>query len=679
MKKPANRLTKTAPRCHERTHKRAQMCHKLTHWFKPIPELPTEAPGTDNVAEEPPVSKQPRQHTTRGTSLQPHIQQALPGAVLAPTQGKPGTTPAPAHDPPPEPKKPPHNEQNEDNTQGATPTPATSDQPHSHRPNDSTQPPQAGLDTEGTQQQTSSAAPQEETRPLTVLTLNVQGLTSALEDVKALAHKLNPDVMVLTETNLARQQRKNHAVRKRLPNYNVYLSAGEGRGQGVLIAVKKHFYRMLTVVQAPPIPGHEGNALQLTLVKAGCPDWHVVGIYMPPSLPSDRRQTLYTHLSALATSCKARNEPILLTGDWNATLYDEDRRSGRKYPADNMHSEFVQQTGLTPPTERLDKQGRRGVTYRKADGGTTSRLDDTYLSVRHGTTTEQHTLKVIKTHGRMTDHNALLCAVDCDTWGAQRPKEILLPQREPITQLAGSVTATDAANLRKALAEQCGTQIQSLRCAVTAHLLQGGVEQHFRRLDGGGTAAPADARQIHRLDKIGDQPARTVVEQLAKAVQDILTPAQQLAMELWETVATTPGGLHYRPRAASRQHEKLVKVCAKVDAATAALTKALHDGVGIESATDRASDTLAAVSHITKAEQDTQTADTCADGCTLVQRLREARHALKARIKEVDKKHAKLSDQKDKRHLRKLLKARQRLGLLGIAVLPLARLQRRAR
>ena len=74
------------------------------------------------------------------------------------------------------------------------------------------------------------------------------------------------------------------------------------------------------------------------------------------------------------------------------------------------------------------------------------------------------------------------------------------------------MTAADAANLRKALAERCGTQIQTLKCATITHLLHGGVEQHFRRLDGGGNTTPADAREVHRLQQVGGQPARAVVE-----------------------------------------------------------------------------------------------------------------------------------------------------------------------
>ena len=221
---------------------------------------------------------------------------------------------------------------------------------------------------------------------LKVMTLNVRGLHSNLEDVLDVLQDHQPDVLVLTETKLTR---------KACSQACKYLS-GHGYVQrhsacqynpraGVTLLINKSFADLGTV-ETIDIPGDLGGyikAVQLRM-EVSTP-LTIVGVYMPTSHPSDKlvRSQIYRRMKALTEKANDKEEGrhnIIFAGDFNATLNKMDRASGNTNPMDNAHQTQIKEAKLYT-LDPVQAGNPRNYTWRKGSAEQlASRIDDMFTN-----------------------------------------------------------------------------------------------------------------------------------------------------------------------------------------------------------------------------------------------------------------------------------------------------------
>ena len=221
---------------------------------------------------------------------------------------------------------------------------------------------------------------------LKVMTLNVRGLHSNLEDVLDVLQDHQPDVLVLTEAKLTR---------KACSQACKYLS-GHGYVQrhsacqynpraGVTLLINTSFADLGTV-ETIDIPGDLGGyikAVQLRM-EVSTP-LTIVGVYMPTSHPSDKlvRSQIYRRMKALTETANDKEEGrhnIIFAGDFNATLNKMDRASGNTNPMDNAHQTQIQEAKLYT-LDPVQAGHPRDYTWRKGSAEQlASRIDDMFTN-----------------------------------------------------------------------------------------------------------------------------------------------------------------------------------------------------------------------------------------------------------------------------------------------------------
>jgi exonuclease III/ribonuclease HI len=384
-------------------------------------------------------------------------------------------------------------------------------------------------------------------KPLTVLTHNVRGLANetGLRDTADLLAAHNPDVAILTETLLqpAQASTKKGRVRAQLKPYALFHTAAEhgGAGQGVTVAIKKHFVGAARVTRCKVPSAMEGQVIHLTVQnRAGGLAWHVVGVYASPSHTATQRTELYAAVHNVIGAARPKGEAVVVGGDWNATLNAEDRASGTTTGHDKMHRKFFANSGLALP------KGARDYSF-----GSNSRIDDVYYTPGAAALMGECTSSVLPEHG-MFDHRAVLAELPGTAIGVLRPPEHGSWERPATTKLKLPLAKDDVERLRDAVIQDKGDEVEEVAGRLRAHLTQD-VQPHFQELSRRGADAP------RLLTCLGGEDAREVVEELSQRLTNLVGWLQDKALETCTTITTGGKALHCRPRKANKKRRRLVK------------------------------------------------------------------------------------------------------------------------
>ena len=259
-------------------------------------------------------------------------------------------------------------------------------------------------------------------KDFTVLTHNLMGMTTVLEDTALTVSEHTPDVMVYTETKLTEESR--NQLDKHLMTYKLYHSckatnrtskSGKERSRagsaGVTIAVHTDLLTQHSVslirIQNPIAKGH-CKAVKIQPPGSDC--IIVWGVYVPHDT-TERRQ-VYDMLreevpkataQARSSGCKCVS---IMAGDWNAALLEGDKATldGQ----DTAHQELMSELHMQPTQSNLHHH-RPATHHPVADDTPASRIDDILMSHDLVPNTFPRTEVICGTGD--SDHSALLARI----------------------------------------------------------------------------------------------------------------------------------------------------------------------------------------------------------------------------------------------------------------------------
>ncbi len=163
---------------------------------------------------------------------------------------------------------------------------------------------------------------------ISVSTLNCRGLRTSYETVYEAMNTTQPDIMVLTETKLNSSMKwVTKKLLRDLPDYQHHSSShsrpdqsGLGSG-GVILLIKGQYATTINKVEVQPeLAGHLCHAI----LPSNGSYTHIIGVYMPGEEANTQKQ-IYQYIQEQATKNKTLGQTMIVGGDWNATLYPEDR------------------------------------------------------------------------------------------------------------------------------------------------------------------------------------------------------------------------------------------------------------------------------------------------------------------------------------------------------------------
>ena len=209
-------------------------------------------------------------------------------------------------------------------------------------------------------------------------------------------------------------------------------------------------------------PNCNGYMVHITLQLQDSGKLHVIAVYMPVTTAhAADRQHVYEHLSTVLNTLP-EGDIMLVSGDWNAALYAQDRDNDIRYSLDTQHATWVKaQAGVQSIYTLLHC---RSPTYSLAGlGSSPSMIDDTLLQAgQFDPRTLVHRAEIHADHGYNTDHAVLVADVNAQMIGLPTPqcsctaKEQL---RRPEKRLKTPVTKDDQDAFQLALLETQATEI----------------------------------------------------------------------------------------------------------------------------------------------------------------------------------------------------------------------------
>lgn len=404
-------------------------------------------------------------------------------------------------------------------------------------------------------------------RPLKLLTYNARGLWTAQADVKNMLRETQPDIAVLTETNLHPKQSKSHWIRKTLEGYKYWMATHEREGpttrgdRGVIIAIKTHLAVLGEAAQEETTQ-HQGRLAQVTLKWPHSQTITITGLYAPAGhTPPEEaeRLALQNWIQNHLTSRPQGSALELLMGDTNAALFPSDREGQNTQPQDAIHQTFIKEAklyALDPPQGETP----RPPTHNATNAPTTSRIDDilTNIPAPEGSST-----KVLQ-NGELSDHFPLLGHLALANTQVYIPTEIPTTDRKPTPVLVRPISLQDQAHLQAAIQDPIQSNdltrhVQDLDRELT-HALLHSVNPHLKVLE-----ESHDGKSPQRLQLICKgpgskaQPAGTAITDWAGTITAVCTTILDLAMKTCTTKTSNPGGKHHSNNKEKRYRKKLRK------------------------------------------------------------------------------------------------------------------------
>ena len=364
---------------------------------------------------------------------------------------------------------------------------------------------------------------------MTVMTWNVMGTTTILNELRELAEVHTPWIIVLTEHKLTEQAQHRKLLDPYLPGYKLYHSRVKGRDTkdlrsgsgGVTVAV----HASLTTQNSVEIVDHNNPAAKshckaLKIQPPGSAALFVWGLYVPCT-DMQKRQQLYSvikkDMQAVNNAAADLGEQLpyhIMAGDMNAALYDDDRQ-GQLDSADKLHQQLVQDLDLHSTDKR--QEVTRKYTFRCSDAGKDSRIDDVLTSANLCNTSTP-TCRILDTTGD-SDHEPVLATIPLTCMKFCKPG----PDPAPLPREAKLKNPAQPKDLQKFQAEfqlQMGCQIAELNAALDTHL---DVATHCTESEepNANLKGPLAAAGIHAQ----------LIESLAEELQQILQHVRPISMQ----------------------------------------------------------------------------------------------------------------------------------------------------
>ncbi|GAB4816309.1 hypothetical protein N2152v2_003355, partial [Parachlorella kessleri] len=384
---------------------------------------------------------------------------------------------------------------------------------------------------------------------------NVMGGTTVERDMEDVRRKHRPAIMIYTELKLtSRQKAGNYLQRLFQRSYTIEYSFGPAAARppgdksrqregtaGVAICVSKKHATPQTLECLTP-PGLQGYVAHIRLASPQGRPLEVVGVYLPGD--DKAKQTLiYDYTSAAAERCKKEGTTLLVGGDFNASLFPEDRSSGQTRKADKKYQQFVSETHLCPLT---GWEANRQHTYwqKRASPSASSRIDDLLVCLETLPTPMkaqdwQPCTHDILIDGDGGDHDTLMVEAPCHILGysppptqnspPMEPRRRLTPTEDEKRRLASALaTSADLDSLTQTLGNAASQWRQASEQALASTLATLECEDQYPQA----LAAALEENEV---------PLDTA-DRLAAQLQDCLAHVHKTALETCTT--TTVSGTH---------------------------------------------------------------------------------------------------------------------------------------
>ena len=211
---------------------------------------------------------------------------------------------------------------------------------------------------------------------LTILKWNVMGSTTVQDELKQIAQKEKPWIIVLTETKLTDARQDRVFLQDYLPEYALHHSCVKGNdsGQcrtgsgGVAIAVHKSLTSQHSVELIDHNhPATKSHLKTLKIRPPGSDCLTIYGVYLP-SDDVQKREVLYQAIQDAMRSEREEashaglSQPYnIMAGDMNAAVFKEDVQRTKPNIKDTKHQKFIKDMRLhtTDPEKHFPSQNRQ--------------------------------------------------------------------------------------------------------------------------------------------------------------------------------------------------------------------------------------------------------------------------------------------------------------------------------
>ena len=243
---------------------------------------------------------------------------------------------------------------------------------------------------------------EKENNVITVLTLNVRGLRTALKRKKVLLWILHKkvDILFFQETHLTDELE--YITNSQFKSFDLFYSHGSSNSRGVLIGISKR----LSINNVRVNQGEKGRFLWMSVDIQG-EALELVNIYAPNDLGDQK--TFYKKLGTTLLQITDHENMVIWGGDFNVTLSTADRKQkivGRVKIADTIY-DIAKKLNMVDIWRYLHPKDRQ-YTWSRKNETIASRLD--YIFV-----TNRLIPRVLKTDIKVaiqTDHKAVICKLE---------------------------------------------------------------------------------------------------------------------------------------------------------------------------------------------------------------------------------------------------------------------------
>ena len=248
----------------------------------------------------------------------------------------------------------------------------------------------------------SSLSMEKGTNVLTILTLNVRGLRTALKRKKVLLWAMykKVDILFFQETHLTDELE--YITNSQFKSFDLLYSHGSSNSRRVLIGISKR----LSISDIRVNQGENGRFLWVS-VNIGGETLELVNIYAPNDVGVQK--TFYKKVGTIMTQLADQENMVVWGGDFNVTLNTADRKqniTGRLKIVDTIYS-IARKLNMSDIWRYLHPKDRQ-YTWSRKNETIASRLDYIFI-------TSRLIPRVISTEIKtaiQTDHRAVICKIE---------------------------------------------------------------------------------------------------------------------------------------------------------------------------------------------------------------------------------------------------------------------------
>ena len=407
-------------------------------------------------------------------------------------------------------------------------------------------------------------APVQDTKPFSVLTWNVMGLTTINEELKSILLEHDPDVVMLTETKLLEETHQRTWIKHAfLDQYALFCSsipaactklyrhnprkaweqANRAGSGGVILAVHQRWANGSSI-QRHVYEQSNGHIVGLDLQPPNMTPIRMIGVYMPHDM--EKRRCMYQRVQ------EQLHDGVftIIGGDWNAALLPGDRgtRSAEHHLlVDSHHQDFVSASRLCHLPWDHSLPHRRHTFHPHVVDQSSSRIDDILISAPlHGLATDETHIQVTND----SDHSPLLATLDLRSIGLTPPP--MKPTRQRQARLKSPVSKAALQSFKDKVSIDAAQEIHTFYAAVR--------DTHARATSLIQGSQNAEAN----LEKLRMQQIDQVVLAHATALQELmLGKITQCAHHILEYTDTTTGdrGKHQSRRVNRKLKRSEQQIC----------------------------------------------------------------------------------------------------------------------